>query len=178
MIFRRSGARSLSAVLAAFVFVLPIAFSPAPDRIAFAENAQADAERLGEAMALREELGLPSDSATVAALVYSDRDVGTALWGIPMTADEEKQIDLAGRMQFADDVDISVLPLVRNLDTYAGAYFDSRHDGGLTILLTTVENADLDRLADVMPRVVLGASKRPSTPTVTSWGPPNGHLPS
>lgn len=96
-----------------------------------------------EAARLRAELGLDGDLALVANLIGSPSDVGTPTWGIPLTRAESQAIDLPGRMEFADHVDTDVLPVLRQLPTYAGAYYDPADDGRLTILLTELDDSTI-----------------------------------
>jgi hypothetical protein len=96
-----------------------------------------------EAAQLRVELGLDGDLALVANLIGSPSDVGSPTWGIPMTRAESQATDLPARMGFADHVDTHVLPLLRQLPTYAGAYYDPADDGRLTILLTELDDSTI-----------------------------------
>ena len=105
-----------------------------------------------EASRLRAEFGLAADPRLVAALIESARDVGTVRWGIPMTNEEERSVDLAGRMRFADAVDMRVLPYLRKLGSYGGVYYDQVTGGGLTILLTARDRAVDAEITRRMPR--------------------------
>jgi hypothetical protein len=55
---------------------------------------------LAQAVAARKAYGLVADAATVAALMASSADVGSAEVGIPMTRDEVTALDINGRNAF------------------------------------------------------------------------------
>lgn len=92
--------------------------------------------RLLDAMNERAAFGLDDDRQTVALLLNSERDVGTAEWGIPMTAEEELTLDLPGRMAYAEEAQREMLPFAMSTPTFGGAYFDQQNGGRLVILLT------------------------------------------
>lgn len=79
---------------------------------------------LQAAMVERASFGLPADQATVIEILASGLDIGTAKWGIVMTAAEDEAIDLGARMDFFLNVDRDVLPFAQAAPTYAGAYID------------------------------------------------------
>lgn len=91
---------------------------------------------LQAAMVERASFGLPADQATVIEILASGLDIGTAKWGIVMTAAEDEAIDLGARMDFFLNVDRDVLPFAQAAPTYAGAYIDQPNGGGLVVLLT------------------------------------------
>lgn len=86
-------------------------------------------------------LGLAADPTETAGLMDSDADVGSDIWGIPMTAAEEARVDLPGRMKFAVDVGQSVIPALEDLPTFAAAYFDSTSNGELVVALTEIDES-------------------------------------
>ena len=118
--------RAVAIVMTIAVATLAVPFSTSAEDGASVEAA-ADA---------RASLGLDADLTLVAELRGSANDVGTAEWGIPMTADEAEAVDLAGRMAFADQIDQDVRPWLESLPTFAGLYFDQINGGSLTVLLT------------------------------------------
>jgi hypothetical protein len=77
--------------------------------------------------------GLPTDFETVAALLGGEGDVGSRLWGIPMSLEEAAATDIDGRMAFAARMADRVLPYARSRPHFAGAYFDQTHAGRLVI---------------------------------------------
>lgn len=104
-------------------------------------------------IAERGAFGLPTDPVTLLRLTRDAQDVGTADWGMPMTAAEEAEVDMPGRTAFADQVARTVLPAVRSWPTYGGAWIEQRAGGSLVVALTT-SNDQRDR--------PLRASCRPS----------------
>ncbi|MBA2717852.1 MAG: hypothetical protein H0U52_01225 [Chloroflexi bacterium] len=101
-------------------------------------------------IAEREVYGLPTDDATVQAL-FAGADVGTEKWGVPMTADEEALIDLGGRMEFADTADRDVLPALRRLSSFGGAWIDQQNGGRLVVQLTRPEDAAVAQARSRLP---------------------------
>lgn len=93
-------------------------------------------EQLKRAIEERANWGLSAEHATVENLLASGQDVGTARWGIPMTQEEVDEIDLPGRMAFANAVKQSVVPFVNSLSASGGVYIDQKQNGGLVVLLT------------------------------------------
>jgi hypothetical protein len=102
-----------------------------PEAVAAGPSAAA----IANAQAERAAFGLPSDSATVTALLGSARDVGTPKWGISMTAAEEAAVDLPGRGQFAHDVETKASPYAKSLPGFGGVYFDAASNGELVVIL-------------------------------------------
>jgi hypothetical protein len=104
------------------------------------------------AAAERATFGLPSDTATVSALLGSGQDVGSGRWGIPMTADEEKSVDLPARMTFAQQAKEAAIPLARRLPDFAGVYFDQADRGKLVVLVVGGgEETDRQAIAALLP---------------------------
>lgn len=91
---------------------------------------------IDDAIEARAPYGLGIDRSQVRSMLADGKDVGSKDWGIPMTAAEAKQLDLSGRMRFADQVDRNVMPYVESLPTFAGAYIDQKDGGGLVVMLT------------------------------------------
>ena len=87
--------------------------------------------------------GLPADDATLDALSAGGVDVGTPQHGFPLTAEEDRRLDLNGRVYFADRVSRNLMPFVEALPTYAGAYIDQLDEGSLVVLLTSVDPATI-----------------------------------
>lgn len=139
-------------VIAALALCLLFGHAPA----VYAVDPPSAAE-VAAAAAERAVFGLPNDDATV-RFVLGGRDVGTASWGIPLTADEERALDLPARIQFGLDAEKQLLPAARALPTFAGAYFDQRANGALTVLLTEVTPEVKARLEALAPAESRGFS--------------------
>jgi hypothetical protein len=114
-------------------------------------TAQPSATELAVAKEERAALGLPADDATLKSLIGSTADVGSAEWGIVMTAAEEDSIELPGRMAFAAAVKKDVLPYVKSLPAFAGAYFDSASQGEFVVVLTAPDREVEESIAARMP---------------------------
>lgn len=125
---------SISRVLAVVAVALALG-SP----VAAGTQASPTADELQAAAEERAVFGLPSDEATVAALLTSGQDVGTERWGIPLTADEEAALDLPGRMAFANAIHSELIPYLEALPTFGGVYIDQMRDGDLVVLLAGVD---------------------------------------
>lgn len=82
----------------------------------------------------RDKYGLSSDLGTVRSLVGTERDVGSELWGIPMTREEANQVDMKDRLRFEGRALEGVIPFAAALPGFAGAYFDQSRGGRLVIL--------------------------------------------
>lgn len=94
---------------------------------------------------------MPSDHDSVASLLRSGADVGTAKWGIALSAAEEKELDLPGRMTFVIDANERLLPYVRSLEEYAGAYVVPADGGRLVIMLTSLDPEVSARIQELKP---------------------------
>lgn len=93
--------------------------------------------------------GLADEADLVRQIVTSGRDVGSAKWGIVLTADEETALDLPRRMEFANAVSEELVPHASGLRTFGGAYIDQTTGGQLVIRLTrrdVVAEAELEAL--------------------------------
>lgn len=135
------GERQFFGRFAATVLMPVVLLVPAQGAQASDESRGSSAPVVGTAQAradieARQAFGLPVDSDTMQRLADSRVDVGTDLWGIPLTADEESQLALGDRMAFADSVSERLLPAVRSLPTYGGAWIDQPGGSSLVIALT------------------------------------------
>jgi hypothetical protein len=113
-------------------------------------------------VALRERaaFGLNAEAGTVSRLLHSSADVGSSKWGMPLTGEEEAALDLQGRMMFVHDVGVELLPFVRGLPAFAGAYVDQRDDGALVVLLTERDRETEQRILALRPAVDRGVGIR------------------
>lgn len=102
------------------------------------------------AVAERSVFGLPTDLETMNRLAQG-ADVGTATWGIPLTAAEEAQLDLVGRMTFVSELDKAVFPYLRSLPTLAGSWIDQVNNGGPVVALTTPDPSVEQHVRSLMP---------------------------
>lgn len=100
------------------------------------------ADELNAAMDERAAYGLPSDEASVAAALSQGVDAGVSEWGMVVTDEELKALDMWGRAEFEGLAEEGVIPFAQSLPDYAGAYFDQRSGDSLTILLTSMTAAD------------------------------------
>jgi hypothetical protein len=103
-----------------------------------------------DAAATRAQLGLDASLERVASLKESSADVGSDSWGIPMTAAEAAEIDLPGRMDFADRVDQHAREYLESLPGYAGHYFDQADGGRLTVNVTDNGSSVADELGRLL----------------------------
>lgn len=131
-------------VAAALSFALA-SFAPPP-----ALAAAADPVLLERAAAEREVYGLATDMTTMLRL-FAGADVGTAKWGIPLTEEEEQALDLDARMTFVDELNDKLLPYARSLPTFAGAWVDQLHEGGVVIALTEMDPVTVQAVTDLLP---------------------------
>jgi hypothetical protein len=139
---------TVTLMFAVYVFMGPAASGA----LASEPVAEPAAVTIEQARAERETFGLRADREFVADLLLSSSEVGMAHWGIPMTAEEEQELDLLGRMSFAQEAHDRVLPFAASLPSYAGAYFDQREGGKLVILLTGADPAAEESLRGLAPR--------------------------
>lgn len=89
------------------------------------------------AVETRASLGLSADLETVMSLQGSPEDVGSAEYGIPLTAAETAEV--TARFAFAAAAHEALGPFVENLPTFAGVFFNHQAGGELVILLTTAD---------------------------------------
>jgi len=137
--------------------VLPVAERVLASAVLFGPTAPAGAaeesetlQATAEAAAERAVYNLPTDPQTMAALA-AGLDVGTAKWGIAMTAEEEAKIDIPGRMRFVSDAEDRLLPRARMLPQYAGSWIDQSDRGGLVVMLTEIPEDVLAELESLVP---------------------------
>lgn len=97
---------------------------------------------LAAAEAERATYGLPADDASVAKALVQGVDEGQTKWGMVVTSDELKLLDMEGRLTFETKAEQDLLPYARSLPNYAGAFFDQRQNAALTVLLTSTQGAD------------------------------------
>jgi hypothetical protein len=112
-------------------------------------------EELAAAVAERAVYGLPASSADVLALMASPSDVGTEEWGIPLTAQEMAQLDLATRSEFGVTA-TGVVAFARSLPEFGGAYFDQLAGGDLVLQFTTLSESTVQRISELAPPNSLG----------------------
>lgn len=108
-------------------------------------------EELAAAVANRAAYGLPSSRDYVLTLMASPSDVGTAEWGIPLTADELAELDLATRSEFEVEAK-GVVAFARSLPEFGGAYFDQLADGGLILQFTKVSESTIQGVSELAPQ--------------------------
>lgn len=125
--------------------------------------AEVDDERLQAAIAERAAFGSRTEASYVRSLIASPDDIGTPRWGIPLTREEERSVDVQGRMAFADAVHEELLPVAESLDSFAGAYFDQTANGRLVVLLTRQDATTEKILHELMPEVHRGLAIRYAT---------------
>src|SRR5450759_3019972 len=129
-----------SSVVCAAVLVCAFSAGPtAPQASAATSSAAARAARAD--IDARSAFGLPVDSDTMRLISQPGVDVGSGVWGIPLSAAEEKALDLSGRMAFAEAVSEDLLPFAKSLPSYGGAWIDQLAGGGLVVALTDVAPA-------------------------------------
>ena len=112
------------------------------------------------ALGARAALGLPVDADAIRALAQPGADVGTAEWGIPMTAAEDRAVDLPGRMAFANAVSDSLPPALRSLPTFGGVWIDQKGGGGLVVALTGIDAQASSLIASRTPSPSRGIAIR------------------
>jgi hypothetical protein len=96
---------------------------------------------------MRAVFGLRSDAAFVADLMASERDAGSALYGMPLSADELRAVDLPGRSRAADHADKALRPIAMAEQGYAGMYQDQADGGRIVVRFTNVSAAGRARIA-------------------------------
>lgn len=97
----------------------------------------------------RMSLGLNADVEYVQNLRGSAEDVGSDLFNVPMTQTELDEMQ--ERWDFASATRDTVLPFVRELPTFAGAYYDHSSNGDLIILLTAAEADVRNEISSLAP---------------------------
>lgn len=110
-----------------------------------------DSRLLDSAISSRETFGYRSDRAFVRNLQDSERDVGTAKYGIPLTEDE--LVDFERRLAIQRIVYEGFDEAARERPDFAGRYIDHAA-GGRVVVLTTGNAADArDDLVAIEPRL-------------------------
>lgn len=97
----------------------------------------------------RMSLGLNADVAYVQNLRGSPEDVGSEKFNVPMTQAENDEMQ--ERWDFASATRDTIMPYVRELPTFAGAYYDHSSNGDLIILLTDVDSQISDQISSLAP---------------------------
>lgn len=97
----------------------------------------------------RMSLGLNADVEYVQNLRGSAEDVGSDLFNVPMTQAEVNEMQ--ERWDFASATRDTVLPYVRELPTFAGAFYDHSSNGDLIILLTAAEADVRNEISSLAP---------------------------
>jgi hypothetical protein len=122
--------------------------------------AEASLDGLAEAAAERAVYGLESDPMVVADIVSSGRDVGTSRWGMVLTEEEERNLDLAGRMDFVSAAANGLVAMAEGLSSYAGSYVVPAEHGRLVVLVTTADASVHEQLLAQEPRDSRGVEVR------------------
>lgn len=106
-----------------------------------------------EATAARALFGWPTDAETLERL-RSGSDIGSAKWGIAMTAAEE--IDLQGRMAIEQTLGEALIPFVQSLPSSGGVWIDQVNAGTLVVMLTTSDEAITAKVTELLPALNRG----------------------
>jgi hypothetical protein len=97
----------------------------------------------------RMSLGLNADVEYVQHLRGSAEDVGSEKFNVPMTHAE--YAEMQERWDFASATRDTIMPYVRELPTFAGAYYDHSSDGDLVILLTDIDADARNKIGSLSP---------------------------
>jgi hypothetical protein len=108
------------------------------------------AAELSAAIEDRAAFGLPSDPETIERIVLSGADAGSDAWGMVLTAAELKSLDLEGRVAF-ENAATDLIAHAESLPEFAGAYFDQKAGGQLTLQFTSISDLDVDVLRSLAP---------------------------
>lgn len=106
---------------------------------------------IADAAAERALYGLPSDVATVQRLRDLGNDVGSAQWGLAMTANESRAIDFPARIQFTNEAHTALIPYVESLATFGGYHFDQRNGIRLVVSVTQLDDSVRKEVASRAP---------------------------
>lgn len=98
----------------------------------------------------RMSLGLNTDIAYVQDLRGSAEDVGSERFNVPMTQAEYEEMQ--ARWDFASATRTTILPYVRELATFGGAYYDHSSNGDLVILLTAIDDKTRNEVDALAPK--------------------------
>lgn len=96
------------------------------------------ASQVAQWVSIRRAYGLSDDPIRVDALAGSTEDVGSADWGIPMTAEEAEAVDINGRNLFVRAAHEQLVPYARSLKSFAGLYVDQLAGGDIVVQLTDI----------------------------------------
>ncbi|MGH2445723.1 MAG: hypothetical protein ACRDGD_06770 [Candidatus Limnocylindria bacterium] len=96
----------------------------------------------------------------VEGIIQSGLDVGTAKWGIVLTAAEEATLDLSGRMHFANQLSEALIPYAESLPIFGGAYIEPARGGGIVINLTEADPAVVAQIQGLAPSPNRGVEVR------------------
>lgn len=94
----------------------------------------------------RAAFGLDANTDSVRQLLNSGTDVGTGRWGIAMTAAEEQELDLPGRMDYSNAMHAAIEAVVGGSPNFAGIVVDQHARGSLTVLLADDDSALAERI--------------------------------
>lgn len=72
------------------------------------------------------------------------------------SSQEERDLDLGGRMAFAEAASQKLIPAARGSAGFAGAWIDHRADGALVLSFTTLASSERQRLEALIPEVSRG----------------------
>jgi hypothetical protein len=106
-------------------------------------------EAVRYAAAKRAAFGLSAEPSQIRELMRSGRNAGK--WGLVATEEEERAVDLTGRMIFANRLKHSVVPFVESLPTSGGVYIDQTQGGNLVVTLTERNPVIEQEIAKRMP---------------------------
>lgn len=118
--------------------VSPVNAADAPDQ---PTTATAEQSLLEDNLVVRASLGFEADRFYVQSLRGSPADVGTADYGLAMTASERAEFER--RMETQVRMDKYLLPVVTKRADYGGVYIDN-HAGGRIVILTTSDAPNID----------------------------------
>lgn len=100
-----------------------------------------DDERVTAAVEERAAMGLDARVEVVVDLLTTGIDVGSEKWGIPMSAAEEREVDLGGRMAFSNRVHEALEDIIRTSSTFAGIVVDQQEGGSVVVLVAQGDGA-------------------------------------
>ncbi len=141
---------------AAMAIAVCMCLSAAGISLTAASEPSADESLDPALIAERATYGLGTDARSLARLA-GEGDVGSALFGIPATADEVIQLDLSGRTEFGIAAHQGLIPYAESLEEYAGVFSNPSDNGNLTILVTSDDpqlQAEIERRAPAGSRTV------------------------
>lgn len=104
---------------------------------------------LRQAVESRSALGFSADPALVTTYLDAETTTDSLLPGIPLTTEETDE--MTTRMAFMAEANETVVPFVKELPTFGGAYFDHQADGRLVVLLTEVDDTTQNDILALAP---------------------------